>query len=500
MKRITIILFSFILIIGCKKNSVPVTPSPTISSVNPSSGSAGTVVNITGNNFSATKSDNTVKFNGVAATVNNASITSLEVVAPTGATTGNITVTTTGGTAPGPVFTYLPATIPSITSISPDSGAANTVVTITGTNFKTTASANTVKFNGVAAIVTTATSTQLVVNAPASGITGNITVTTADGTSNGIMFVYKAAEDVYVVGRTSSGPAYWVNGVRTDMPSDCAAAKAIFVDGTDIYIAGADNANTPKYWKNGVGVSLPMSNGHNGGVATSIFVSGTDVYAGGYDLINGASALPRCWKNSTALTVSLSTGNISGGLPVVIGYIYSVFVSGTDVYLAGSQAPFSGNQVVTYWKNGAPIPLTDGSTVAEAKSVFVSGNDVYLSGYIQGSATSAYYWKNGVAIPLNINTTSSNCTPESIYVSATGDVYVSGEVGNLAKYWKNGMMYDLTTTTPGNGISEPAFSITGNGADIYIAGTATSQGTGYWKNGALNVLPAAQFVYGIVVK
>src|SRR5664279_4263391 len=191
-----------------------------------------------------------------------------------------------------------------------------------------------------------------------------------------------------------------------------------------IYIAGADISNTPKYWKNGSGVSLPMSSGHNGGVATSIFVTGTDVYVGGYDLINGSSALPRCWKNGTPLTVSLSTGNISGGLPVVIGYVYSLFVSGTDVYLAGSQAPFTGNQVVTYWKNGAPFPLTDGTTVAEAKSVFISGNDVYLAGYIQGSATSAYYWKNGVAVPLAINATSSNCTPESIYVTSTGDVYI----------------------------------------------------------------------------
>lgn len=113
---------------------------------------------------------------------------------------------------------------------------------------------------------------------------------------------------------------------------------------------------------------------------------------------------------------------------------------------------------------------------------------------------SAYYWKNGVAVPLNINTTSSNCTPESIYVSSTADVYISGEVRNLAKYWKNRAMYDLTATRPGKSIPEPAFSITGNGSDIYIAGTQTGQGTGYGKNGAFNLLPAVQYVYDIVVK
>jgi len=487
--------------VGCKKNpSPPMVILPTISSINPASGAAGASVTITGTNFSTTPANNAVKFNGVAAAVTSANTTSLIVKAPVTGTTGIVSVSTKSGSADGPIFTYLVAPpAPSITSISPMSGPPNTVVTINGTNFKTNPADNIVKFNGITATVQTATSTMVTVLAPLAGTSGSVTIATADGTATGPAFNYTSAQDIYVVGRTSSGPAYWVNGVRTDMPFDCLEANAIFVDGTDIYIAGAD-ANGPKYWKNGAGVSLPVTVGHNGGRAKSIFVSGTDVYTCGYDMVNGANALPRCWKNTTSLGVSLSSGNISGGLPVVLGYAYSIFVSGSDVYLAGSQAPFSGNQVVSYWKNGAPFPLTDGSTVAEATSVFVSGNDVYLSGYIQGSGTSAYYWKNGVPVPLNINATSSNCTPESIYVSSAGDVYVCGEVHNLAKYWKNGVMSDLTTTTPGNGIFEPAFSISGNGSDIYVAGTETGQGTGYWKNGAFNVLPAAQYVYGIVVK
>lgn len=484
---------------GCKKNPVLLMP-PAISAISPASGMAGTTVTITGTNFSTTPADNTVKFNGVATNVTSATATTLVVNAPAAGTTGTVSVSTINGSASGPTFTYIVAPPPpTITSISPISGPASTVVTINGANFKTTPTDNTVKFNGTAATVQTATATALTVVAPSAGTTGVVTVTTIDGKATGPVFTYTAPQNIYVVGRSNAGPAYWVNGVRTNMPSDCLEANAISVDGTDIYIAGAD-ANGPKYWKNGVGVSLPMTAGHNGGRAKSIFLGGTDVYICGYDMINGANALPRCWKNSIPLTVSLSTGNINPGLSASGGTVYSVFVSGSDVYLAGSQAPFTGNQVVTYWKNSAPFALTDGTTVAEAKSVFVSGNDVYLAGFIQGNATSAYYWKNGIAVPLNINTTSSNCTPESIYVSSAGDVYVSGEVRNLAKYWKNGTMYDLTTTTPGNGISEPAFSITGNGSDIYIAGTTIGQGTGYWKNGVFNVLPGAQYVYGIVVK
>jgi hypothetical protein len=51
-----------------------------------------------------------------------------------------------------------------------------TTVTITGTDFSTTAANNTVTFNGVAATVTAATSTQLTVTVPTDATTGAITV------------------------------------------------------------------------------------------------------------------------------------------------------------------------------------------------------------------------------------------------------------------------------------------------------------------------------------
>lgn len=72
---------------------------PVISSISPTSGAVGTVVNIAGTNFNATPANNTVKFNGTAATVTSASATSITVTVPSGATTGTISVATAGGTA-----------------------------------------------------------------------------------------------------------------------------------------------------------------------------------------------------------------------------------------------------------------------------------------------------------------------------------------------------------------------------------------------------------------
>jgi hypothetical protein len=67
---------------------------------------------------------------------------------------------------------------PVITSFSPTSGPVGTVVTITGTNFNTTAVNNIVFFGAVKATVNTASATSLTVTAPAGTTYQPITVTT----------------------------------------------------------------------------------------------------------------------------------------------------------------------------------------------------------------------------------------------------------------------------------------------------------------------------------
>jgi hypothetical protein len=481
---------SLLLLSACKKATPPVATPPSVITISPTSAIAGATVTITGKDFGAAAADNTVKFNGTVASITTATATSLVVVAPASGTTGPVTVTTKDGTSNGPTFTYIVVPPPpTITSISPVSGSAGITVTINGTNFKTTPTDNTVKFNGTTATVQTATATALTVLAPSSGTTGTVTVTTIGGTATGPVFTYVATTDVYVVGTSMYGHSYWKNGVRTDLPSNCVEVRGIFVAGSDVYVAGTDNASNPTYWKNGVGVALPMSSGHNDGRATSVFVSGTDVYVAGYDMINGAYAVPRCWKNGVAL--SMTSG------PVAVAH--SVWVDGSDVYVAGTDGPATGNSSAAIWKNGTPTDLTDGTYVSEATGVTVVGGNVYVSGYVEGPVAPVY-WKNGVAVPITIPAGNYTNSEWGIYVSAAGDVYVSGTYRDVAKYWKNGAMVDLTTTTPGQGIYESAMSIKGAGSDIYIAGNGIGLGVGYWKNGTFTSLPGADQVNGIFVK
>ncbi len=71
------------------------------------------------------------------------------------------------------------ASPPTISNFSPTSGNVGSSVTISGTNFSTTPSNNTVTFNGVEAIVTASTATSLTVTVPAGTTTGPIRVTVA---------------------------------------------------------------------------------------------------------------------------------------------------------------------------------------------------------------------------------------------------------------------------------------------------------------------------------
>jgi YD repeat-containing protein len=82
------------------------------------------------------------------------------------------------------------STVVSIIEFTPNAGAATTSVTIYGTGFSTTASQNTVSFNGTTANVSSSTSTQIVTIVPSGATTGPITVTTAVGSaSSGASFV-----------------------------------------------------------------------------------------------------------------------------------------------------------------------------------------------------------------------------------------------------------------------------------------------------------------------
>lgn len=100
---------------------------PIINSYTPSSGMAGTSVTITGANFSSTLANNTVKFNGVAATVTASTPTSITAIVPSGAKNGKIIVTVNGKTGTSAQVFQV---IPTITFTSLSYGCNNGTVSL----------------------------------------------------------------------------------------------------------------------------------------------------------------------------------------------------------------------------------------------------------------------------------------------------------------------------------------------------------------------------------
>ena len=278
--------------------------------------------------------------------------------------------------------------------------------------------------------------------------------------------------DVYVSDKTRA--RYWKNGQSVELTSDfsiASTASTVFVSKGDIYVAGyqADNTShvdVATYWKNGVPVSLLTPNQKS--YAYSIWVLGSDVYLAGNEGTSNGFAI-ESWKNGIGTTLGSDQG----------GYGYSITVDGTNVYVAGNEHNSSAKSVAKFWKNGISTVLTDGSQDAEAFSIVVFGGDVYIAGHDGAVAT---YWKNGVAMPLTDGTYFATAT--SIAISGA-DVYVSGYEYNsynnsAAKYWKNGVPFSLSKSEFSDDRAN-SIKVAKNG-DVYVAGIIAPYAT-YWKNG-----------------
>jgi|GEM_PF-6390465 len=159
----------------------------TISTLSPLSGTIGSSLTISGTGFSTTSTLNSVKVNGIAATVTSASSNKLVVTIPSGATSGTVSVTvgTTTVTSSNSftVTSNAAGAIPTITVVSPTGGSVGTVITLTGTNFANITSLNKVLFNGVSATVSAATTTSLSVIVPINATSGPISVITPFGSA-----------------------------------------------------------------------------------------------------------------------------------------------------------------------------------------------------------------------------------------------------------------------------------------------------------------------------
>jgi len=201
--------------------------TPSISSLSPTSDAVGASITINGSNFQSTQGTSTVTFNGVAASPTTWGNTQIKAPVPSGATTGNVVVTVAGLASNGKSFTVKPT--PTISNVSPSSGAVGMTVTITGTNFGSTQGSSTVTFNSTAATPTSWNAMTIVVPIPTGATTGNLVVSTSGVNVSGGTFTVETISSISVTPANVSLP---INSVQQYV------ATANYGDGTQANISG----------------------------------------------------------------------------------------------------------------------------------------------------------------------------------------------------------------------------------------------------------------------
>ncbi len=328
--------------------------------------------------------------------------------------------------------------------------------------------------------------------------------------------------DVYVAGSDNGQACYWKNDTEvvlsTTQPS---AALSISVNGKDVYVCGWVNYEAA-YWKNGVGMSLqPKTTGGTPAVGYYYARGGCLGDSNYYVCIDQGVELPDDPTTDTYLKIQPSGSLTEYGLPDAQNgaHVYSIAVSGTDVYCAGSGIENVMNigghpnllPFATIWKNGAesslsaPTSLEPGGDIVYgfAYGVATSGTDVYAAGAlapgqsdesIQSFYSNPVYWKNNV--PQTLPGPNGPVAGAACAIAVSGsDVYIAGNVDYTDNYdspvfWKNGVVSVLSTGE----VTATSIGVSPSG-DVYVTGNVTVDQPGedgttaiLWKNGSQTTL------------
>lgn len=293
----------------------------------PRTGPVGSTVTINGTGFSATPSQDMVKFNGTSATVVSATTTQIVTTVPTGATTGPISVTTPAGTATsGGNFTVGSlAGAPTITSFSPDRGLIGTAVTITGTNFDSTVANNRLTFNiapastssvnpptqlGTSVPPTSNSGTPVSPNVPLA-TSGRISLSTPNGTATGtqdfyVPFLSHVIADIGWTGRTTLGGSSQTVNLATPSKIGLLLFDGVYGQGGTIQLSSSTFASFQAYLFSPDGTQLQNSTfGTGSGTLATSTLPRAGTYTIGID--------PQ--TNTGSVTISL-LGDVSSALTI----------------------------------------------------------------------------------------------------------------------------------------------------------------------------------------
>jgi hypothetical protein len=448
-------------------------PAPVISSFTPASAAIGDEVTITGSNFAGASH---VQFNGTSALVFFVdSDTQIRAQVPANATTGKMSLTTAGGTALSDNDFIVSS--PVISSFTPVIGLVGSEVTITGGSLT---GATTVTFNGVAAVFTIDSATQIRATVPAGATTGKISVTTSGGTAT-------SADDFTittgVTATTTSTPVHDAY-VRLSTPTSNFGT----VSSLRLRQGGGDKLNS--YLKFDVtGVTGAVVSAKLRLWVTEASVDGGSVY-GVSNNYNGTSTpwtqTGIIWNNAPAIAGSplSSTGAVS--LNEIVEFDVTAAVTGNGIVSFGltstssDLAQYSQKEGVTkpqliveYGTGALPAPAISSFTPTSGEvniEVTITGANFIGASSVKFNGVSASTFTVDSATQIRANVP-AGATTGAISVTTGGGTATSGA--------------NFTVTTPPPPPTISLFTPTSGvvGAEVTITGTELTGATSVQFNG-----------------
>ena len=435
-------------------------PAPTLTSLSPTSGPAGTSVTLTGTNFTGATG---VSFNGTAAStfgVTNA--TTATATVPAGATSGSVTITTPGGTSNGLAFTVIAP--PSVTSIVP-AGSSPTnaasvgytvtfsasVTGITTANFSLTATG--VAGTSVSSVSGSGTTYTVTVNTGTGDGTLRLNLANSTGISPGISNSPYTSGTAYTVDKTRpTATIASSTGANGSTSSNATFAYTVTFSegvGTTFTVSGVSvvNGTVSGFAGSGSTYTFSVTPAANGPVTVNIAANVSADATGNGN--TAAAPFSITYNQSVTATpvvvspphVSLTNSNTptySGTAPA--GSTVTVFVDGTSI---GTTTAPGGN-----WSLAQPTALAEGTHAVNARAQ-ASGSAVSPTSNTNGFTVDTVRPTVAIASTAS-NPTSSSPIPLTVTFSESVSGFTSTGVaitnGTIGSFGGSGSTYTFSVT------------------------------------------------------
>jgi hypothetical protein len=329
-------------------------------------------------------------------------------------TTYTITATNSAGSATASITISIDYVTPTISSFSPTFGVGGTIVTIFGTNFSTTASENTITFNGVATTQVTAVSaTQIKATAPNTVSTGKISVTVNGKTATGN---FAGTENIHRISCPTATTCYAV--AQADSTSNI------------YFLRTTDSGTTWNSWNTCLIAGYKSSSNAKTGNPPTIAQVGS---AGSYTSITcptstfcmagGSSKIARSTDSSATWTTLMTSYSVRSITCPSTSTCYASSITGSNLYKTTNTSD--------------PTPTWSSSISTINTFYYLSCSDsnncmgVNSFGDVSKTTDGGTNWNN-VTIP---SATGTSTTYNSIYCSDTNTCTI---VENSSTVWKTG--------------------------------------------------------------